>query len=84
MSIAVLTSNGRVCPQCGKIVQLTLVDFDPAARTVRQTSSLTPPLMSAGAFAGGLPGRMFGGVVAEVMGGPVARGQRGFVAFCKP
>lgn len=23
MNLAVLTSNGRVCPQCGEIVQLT-------------------------------------------------------------
>lgn len=50
MSIAVLTSNGRACPQCGEIVQLTLVDFDPATHTVRQKSSLTPPPMSADAL----------------------------------
>jgi len=31
-----------------------------------------------------LLGRLFGGVVAEVMAGPVARAQSEFVAFCEP
>jgi uncharacterized protein (DUF302 family) len=40
--------------------------------------------VAVGTMNAGLMGRLFGGVVAEVMGGPVAREQREFVAFCKP
>ncbi|MBN2508370.1 MAG: DUF302 domain-containing protein [Verrucomicrobia bacterium] len=37
-----------------------------------------------GTMNAGLLGRMFGGVVAAIMGGPVAREQRQFVGFCSP
>lgn len=40
--------------------------------------------VAVGTMNAGLLGRMFGGVVADVMGGPVAPEQREFVAFCKP
>lgn len=39
--------------------------------------------VAVGTMNAGLLGRMFGGVVAEVMGGPVAREQREFVSFCE-
>jgi predicted Fe-Mo cluster-binding NifX family protein len=65
MSIAVLTSNERVCPQCGEIVQLTVVDFDPATHTVRHTSLLTPPPMSVAALAGWLREQGVGIVLAS-------------------
>jgi uncharacterized protein (DUF302 family) len=39
--------------------------------------------IAVGTMNAGLLGRLFGGVVAEVMGGPVAREQREFVAFCE-
>jgi len=65
MNLAVLTSNGRVCPQCGEIVQLTVVDFDPATHTVCQTSLLTPPPMSADALAGWLRQHGVGTVLAS-------------------
>jgi predicted Fe-Mo cluster-binding NifX family protein len=65
VSIAVLTRNGRVCPQCGEIVQLTLVDFDPATHTVRQISSLTPPPMNAVALGGWLRQQGVGTLLAS-------------------
>jgi uncharacterized protein (DUF302 family) len=40
--------------------------------------------VAVGTMNAGLLGRLFGGVVAEVMAGPVARDQREFVAFCEP
>lgn len=40
--------------------------------------------MAVGTMNAGLLGRLFGGVVAQVMAGPVARDQREFVAFCEP
>jgi ADP-ribosylglycohydrolase len=39
--------------------------------------------IAVGTMNAGLLGRLFGGVVADVMGGPVAREQREFVAFCE-
>jgi len=39
--------------------------------------------VAVGTMNAGLLGRLFGGVVAEVMAGPVARAQEQFVAFCK-
>lgn len=40
--------------------------------------------VAVGTMNAGLLGRLFGGVVAQVMAGPVARDQRKFVAFCEP
>jgi uncharacterized protein (DUF302 family) len=40
--------------------------------------------IAVGAMNAGLLGRIFGGTVAEVMGGPVAREQKQFVDFCEP
>ncbi len=40
--------------------------------------------VAVGTMNAGLLGRLFGGVVADVMAGPVAREQRDFVAFCNP
>jgi uncharacterized protein (DUF302 family) len=40
--------------------------------------------VAVGTMNAGLLGRLFGGVVAEVMAGPVAREQGEFVAFCEP
>ncbi len=39
--------------------------------------------VAVGTMNAGLLGRLFGGVVADVMGGPVAREQWEFVAFCE-